>query len=184
MRNHKQRLGYGGMLWGVLLGCCVVPAQADLNYTLTNPNVTASPGQTVTFTAALQNTGPDPLYLNTDFGIVDAPLMVDDSKFFTTWVLPNPQPTLPADGMTHLEALFDVVLPSDPSLYTGLPTIFNGSFTLYGGPTPNDLTQLGEQPFTITLGASAVPEPGTPALLLSLSAGSLGFAARKRPARK
>lgn len=183
MRTGNSYRIYARALWSISLLCCAIASRADLVFTLTNPNVAASPGQTVTFAAELQNTGPDPLYLNTDFGIVDLPLAVDDSKFFQTWVLPTPQPTLPADGTPHLSSLFDVILPSDLSLYVGLPTTFTGSFTLYGGPTPDDINELGTQEFTITLGgANPAPEPGSLALLAGLSVSGIGLAARKRRA--
>jgi hypothetical protein len=129
--------------------------------------VTAAPGQTVTFSGLLTDTGTDPLYLNTDFGIVDSPLTLDDSPFFNTFVMPTPQPTLPADNIAHTYDLFSVSLPSDPALYTG-PGPFAGSFTLYGGLTPGDTADLGTQTFTISLGGNAVPESGAGVYVFAL----------------
>jgi hypothetical protein len=158
-----------------MLFCCGVQrAHADLVFVLTPTSVTAALGQTVEFSGQLTNTGTDSLYLNTDFGIVDGPLTLDDSPFFNTWVLPNPQLTLPADNIAHTSELFTVSLPSDPTLYAGLGPTFAGGFTLYGGATAGDTTELGTQAFTITLAGNTVPETGTVGMCVALlTAGGL-----------
>ena len=157
------------------------PAQAQFNFTLAMPAVTANRGETVTFQALLTNNTGAPLYLNNDLGLVDVPLIVDDSLFQTQFLLPTPQPTLPADGLSHAYDLFTVSLPVDPTLYVGLPTTFSGSFTLYGGAGNGDQNTLGRQDFIITLGSgsSSVPEPGTLALLLTFGIGGAGFVRRR-----
>src|SRR5678815_3961020 len=75
-----------------------LPAQAQLLFTLLTPAVTASRGDTVTFQASLTNTAGVPLYLNSDFGLADSPLLLDDLPFQTAFLLSTPQPTLTADG--------------------------------------------------------------------------------------
>lgn len=165
-----------------LYAAASLPAQAQLGFTLLAPDITAGLGDTVTFRALLTNSAGVPLYLNNDFGLVDNPLLLDDLPFQTQFLLPTPQPTLLADGLPHAYVLFTISLPAYPTLYVGLPTTFNGSFTLFGGPTDADQNTLGRQEFSVRLGPAApsVPEPGTLALLTGLSLCGAGFARRAR----
>src|SRR5579885_2603029 len=87
-------------------------ARADLKFTLTRHDVMANPGQTITFLGLLQNTGNQPLFLNSDFGIVDQPLGIDDTQFLTEFLLPQPQPALTVNGKPIKAELFDVSLPA------------------------------------------------------------------------
>lgn len=185
-----RRLPRYGMAFA--LACLASPAARAqvvtplLDYTLITPDVTAAPGDTVTFEAELTDTSDTPLYLNTDAGLVDLPLSVDDSAFIASFVSPTPQPVLPDDGLPHTFALFAVVLPSDPALYTGLPLVFDGTFTLYGGLTDGDTDLLGSQPFSVTLstlpggGGGPVPEPGSLGLLCGLTGAGVSGAWRHK----
>ena len=157
------------------------PARAQFTFTLLSPAVTASRGDTVTFRGTLTNNTGAPLYLNNDLGLADPPLVLDDAPFQNQFLVPTPQPTLPSDGLPTTYDLFTVNLPADPSLYDGLPSSFNGSFTLYGGSANADQNILGRQDFTVTLAPASpdVPEPGTCALLMALVISGAGFARRR-----
>ena len=137
-------------------------AQTVLDFQLLNPSMNAASGSTLTFQALLTNTGSTPLFLNSDFGIVDPPLSVDDGKFIDAFLLGTANP-LPADGLPHLFNLFDVVVPG--GLAKG--DTFHGSFTLFGGADRNAVAQLGAQRFDITINA-VTPEANS--LLLFASA--------------
>ena len=158
-----------------------LPAQAQFTFTLLTPNVTANRGDTVTFQAVLTNNTGNPLYLNNDLGLVDTPLLMEDSTFQMQFLVPTPQPTLPADGLAYTYDLFTISLPSDQAAYKGFSTPLGGSFTLYGGAADTDQNALGRQDFTVALGPDgpAVPEPGTFALLIALGATGTVFARRR-----
>ncbi len=154
-------------------------AQAQFNFTLVTPNVTASAGHTVTFQALLTNDTGAPLFLNGDLGLIDPPLTLDDLPFQTTFLLSDPLMPLEPDGLPHAFDLFTVELPADPSAYVGFPSTFNGSFTLYGGALDTDQDELGSQDFSITV--DAVPEPSS---LIALGFLSLGCIRRARGGRR
>ena len=134
----------------------------------------------VTFQASLTNNAGVPLYLNNDFGVVDTPLGLDDLPFQTQF-LSTPPPILLADGLPHTYDLFTVSLPAASSVYDGLPSVFNGSFTLYGGTADTDQIELGRQEFIVTLNSnnSAAPEPA-PLALLALGVSATAIVRRQR----
>jgi hypothetical protein len=160
----------------VLLAGAAAGLRADIDLTLTNANLTATPGGAVTFTATAFNPNSFVENLNTDSFNVDSPLMVDDSPFLSNWFSINGNS--PFD--TQADPLFNVNVPSNAG-----PGMYNGAFTILGGPSPSDQNVLATADFTVTInGPSAVPEPAAWILLGTVVA--LVFVLRRRgsPSRR
>ena len=149
----------------------VMPASADtINLVLSNPVQSGAPGSTLSFdatvSAPLANAAT--VYLNGDSFDITIPGSnpIDDSGFLFNF------PLSLDPGDTFTGTLFSVTLPSDLALGT-----YNGFFTITGGG-PADLNNLATVNFQVN---SAVPEPGTWALLAT-GLGILAMAiSRRRP---
>jgi len=127
-------------------------AKAQLTFTFTHSTLAARSGDTVTFSGTLTNQSTSELFLNGDtFMLPGSNLTLDDSPFLTNF------PLSLAGGATAKGALFTVAV--DPTTPEGL---YDGSFTIVGGPGYSDTTSLATQSFRVV-----VPEPGVYALLLS-----------------
>lgn len=123
---------------------------APLTVSFSSSLLTAAGGQTVTFSATLTNTLATPLFLNADAVNVAAPLTTDDTKFFLN------TPAFLAAGQSVTAPILDVIVPN------GTPFgLYPGSFTVIGGSTGGDFTNIGSANFAV----SVVPEPGTVGLL-------------------
>ena len=170
MPKHFCKLPLFALFAGAFYAIASLPAYGQLAFTFTAPNESVHQGDTLTFRALLTNTTGNQLFLNNDFGLVDVPLILDDSPFQTQFLLSNPQATLLADGQPHAYDLFSVYVPIASILHVGQSTVFTGSFTLYGGATDQDQDTLGRQEFMITVSpnTSSVPEPGFLPLLATL----------------
>lgn len=127
-------------------------------------------GTTVSFPVELDNTGNNvDLFLNGSSFNIDSPLVLDDLLFA------NFPASIPA-GATADGILFTVDLP------LGLtPGLYNGTYTILGGLTPNDFSDLADITFQIDAqpAASPVPEPGT-LVLFATGVGALVTAVRRR----
>ena len=123
-----------------------------LTFNFTSSLLTAARGQTVTFSATLLNTGATNLFLNSDSVNITAPLIADDTKFFL-----NTPVSLTANQSVTVPIL-DVTVPSG-----GAFGLYPGIFTVLGGSTPNDFTNIGSANFAVTV----VPEPETAGLIVS-----------------
>jgi hypothetical protein len=147
-----------------------VTAYADtITLTLTDPVQFAggSLGSSLSFDATVvaPSTNSADVFLNEDSFNVDAPLTLDDDGFF----LGFPLSLSPGDSFTGL--LFTVFLPTSTS-----NAIYNGSFSILGGPDGSSANVLADVQFEV----STVPEPGT---ILMLGAGLPGLAAMIRRKR-
>jgi len=127
-------------------------------------------GTTVSFPAELDNTDNNvDLFLNGSSFNIDSPLVLDDLLFV------NFPASIPA-GTSADGILFTVDLP------LGLtPGLYNGSYTILGGLSPNDFDELATIPFQIDAqpAASPVPEPGT-LVLFGTGVGALATAIKRR----
>ena len=152
------------ILAGFLLG--VTAAQADpLSITLLTPIQTGLPGDILSFTATVTNDSAEMVYLNGDFALVDSPLKVDDSPYFSGYPL-----TLGA-GDSYTGVLFNVDIPS------GAPVaLYGGSFEIIGGVVgTGDTDVVGTANFNVQV----APEPSSLLLLASGLAALAGIIRRR-----
>jgi hypothetical protein len=148
-----------------------VPAYADtITLTLTNPVQFGggSLGSSLSFnaTVAAPGTNSADVFLNEDSFNVDAPLTLDDDGFFFGF----PLSLSPGESFTGL--LFTVFLPTT----TG-NAIYNGSFSIMGGPNGATANDLADVQFEV----NTVPEPTT---ILMLGSGLSGLVAMIRQKRR
>lgn len=140
-------------------------ANAQVSFLIQPVNLAGKPGDLLSFTGILTNLGTDEVFLNSDlFSLNGVGLTLDDSPFFTNF------PLSLTGGQTFSGEIFTVEL--DPTVGPG---IYNGSFTIQGGPTDSSFNNLGTQNFNIVVGA---PEPASGLLLLF--SGAMGATAYLR----
>jgi hypothetical protein len=119
---------------------------APLTITFASSLLTASRGQTVTFTATLTNTTAAPLFLNGDAFNVAPPLLANDLKFLVNFPL-----SLIA-GQVFTAPAFDITVPLTAPFGT-----YAGQFDVLGGANANASTTIG----TATFAVANIPEPAT-----------------------
>ena len=142
---------------GLLALLLPLASQGDvINFTLTEPSQTGSPGTTLDFLGTLSNPTASTIFLNTDSWTTAAIFLhVDDTPF-----LMNAPPSLaPSDSVGPVD-LFTVTidLSAVPGTYT------SNFFNIQGGTDASASDTLATQQFAITV-TTTVPEPGTIALL-------------------
>jgi hypothetical protein len=155
LKTRRTPLAASLLLLVLLLLLPALAAHAQLSFTLAKPNQVGRPGDTLSFEGTLFNSGANPLFLNGDtFNLGGTGLTLDDSPFFM-----NGPASLNA-GQSFSGQLFTVSLDAAAPAQSAL-----GSFTIQGGATAGDLTDLASVPFRVTVSA---PEPASGALLLGL----------------
>jgi hypothetical protein len=132
-------------------------ASADtINLTLANPVQSGVPGSTLSFDATALAVADKlgTVYLNGDSFNVSSPLTLDDTGFLLNF------PLSMSAGQSVTDLLFTVFLPSGLA-----PGTYVGSFSILGGLSPSAEDVLATVDFTVNAAPSAVPEPGTYALM-------------------
>lgn len=129
--------------------------RADLIFNFEPALEYGSPGSTVSFSAMLENTGSNTLYLNGDsFNLPGAGLTLDDSKFYNNF------PATLTAGQSWTAQIFDVTIDPTTTLAD-----YPGSFAILGGADAVAQGQLANQNFIVRVETAPVPEAST---LLSL----------------
>jgi hypothetical protein len=158
------------LVLGLLL-IAIPSARAQLVFTFDQPLLTGTPGDTLTFSGTITNTGPTEVFLNGDiYNLTNVALALDDSLFLSNF------PVLLASGEIASGEMFTVFI--GPGAVSG---IYAGSFTIQGGPTDTSLNDLATQSFSVGIAGAAAPEPASVSLLLMLlGAGLTGLRLRER----
>ncbi|HZP84608.1 MAG TPA: hypothetical protein VFB21_23435 [Chthonomonadaceae bacterium] len=148
-----------GLLSVGLLIVFPVLAHAQLDFTLDPAAQAGKPGDTLTFTGTLKNTGTTTLFLNGDnFTLPGTGLSLDDTAFLTG------APLSLDGGESYTGPFFDILFdPNAP------PQSVSGTFSVLGGADENALDTLASQNF----GVAVVPEPMA-SLNLLMGLGLLG----------
>jgi hypothetical protein len=127
---------------------------ATISFTLDQPMLNASPGDLVSFTGIISNTGSGTIFLNSALGTLPYPdVLVDYGAFFTS-APPSLDP-----GQSYSGAIFGVAVGLNASSGEYL-----GSFAIQGGGDSFTFDDLATQSFQVTV--SSVPEPATGSLLV------------------
>jgi hypothetical protein len=138
---------------------------ATISFSFTSSLLTGRPGQTLTFSATLGNPGATNVFLNGDAVNIQAPLIVDDTKFFLN------TPVFLAPGQSVTAPIVDVTVPGTASF-----KLYTGTFAVLGGSSPSELSTLASQPFAVNV----VPEPSTGMMMTALLVlGSLASGLRR-----
>lgn len=111
----------------------------------------------------LDNSGNPELFLNGSSFNIDDPLVLNDLLFV------NFPPSIPANGSAS-GTLFTIDLPLGMT-----PGLYNGSYSIFGGLTPNDQDLLAQIDFQVDAqpASNPIPEPST-WILLASGLGGLG----------
>jgi PEP-CTERM motif len=154
MQTKRRQIRRGGyIIMSAIAVALMMPsiAQAQLTLSITPTPIIVAPGQTITFSALLTNTGGVSLDLTNSFGTFVGPglngITWDDTTFL------NNLPLALASGGTYQENLIATVIGSaDPGLYVG-------EYTVEGTDAMN-VTYSGVGQVNATVSA-AIPEPST-----------------------
>lgn len=179
MHNKRVKL-VTRVIVGVMAALVLsLTAHADtLNLSLTTPNQTGSPGDTLVFFGTISNPTATTFFLNGDNLSTNPgpPLFNGNGSAF---LLDSP-PSLGAGGSTGNLDLFSVMIGASaaPGTY-----ILN-SFEVLGGSTSSAQDLLATQQFSITVSTAPTPEPGTLTLLATGASGWMVRAVRRRRSRR
>ena len=168
----------------LLCGACVPALADDVQITLDSPQLTAAPGQTVTFRGVIANNDFFTVDLNAISVSLSGMFTVDTTPFFSG------PPTVAASTptMTSQTPHFDMFKVTVDLPYTDPLGVKSGTLTVLGNVETNGVYNpdiknfLGSTPFSVNV---AVPEPSTAAdiglslvlagvALLFLPRGSIG----------
>lgn len=147
-------------------------AHAQVSFLIQPANQVSNPGDLLTYTATLTNTGSSEVFLNSDtFNLTGVGLELDDSPFFTNFPL-----SLQGGGVASGD-LFTVLI--GPSV---APGSYSGTFTIQGGPTDGDFNDIATQSFQVTVAGTVAPEAASLALLAISGLPLAGMILRRRTA--
>lgn len=145
-------------------------AHAQLTLTLDTPNQSGYPGNTLTFTGTLTNTGTSLLFINgTNFNLNGVGLNFDDTEFILNG------PLSLAAGEVFNGTFFQVQI--DP---VALPQVAPGSFFILGGATDTAQSTIATTNFSVAVGAAPEPASATLILGIALATGAAGRLRRRR----
>jgi hypothetical protein len=117
----------------------------------------ATPGQTITFSGTIHNTGPERVFLNTDTLTLPGGGFTVDDLFFQS----VPAWLEPGESSVGSLPLFRVTV-DDPYAVEAFGS-YLGSYSLAGGFDDNAQDQLITAPFTVV---TAAPEPWTGSMFM------------------
>ena len=155
----------------VLSLLCFSQASADtITFLLDQPIVSASPGDVISFTGTLENSGTATLFLNGALGTLPyVDFLVDYGPFFSA------VPASLAPGEIYSGEIFGVAVGLGAA-----PGDYFGAFTIQGGPDSFTFDDMSTHSFQITVTTvNGVPEPSSG--VLALSAIALVFLSRRIP---
>ncbi len=149
------------------------PLTAGALLTLDPSPIAASPGNAVTISGSITNTGGEELFLNgISFTLGSAELAFDPTHFF------NLVPASLGMGLSYAGPLFDVVVSS-----TIAAGDYGGSVGFLGGPEQVSASEVAFADFTVRV-TSEVPEPNPLGLSIAILAAILLFQAKANSAIK
>ena len=173
LKKCSSRYAGLSLLVGLSCLCCQTSARAQLVITSTNPNIfTATPGQTVSLNAMVQNLFSTSFYFlgdNANFTSAAGPteigpptsnltVALDDTPFAGSGGSPGFPPPLAA-GEKRQMPLANIFVGQNAT-----PGTYNGYFTIQGNTDPNGVA-LDQVTQNFQLTVQAIPETST---LLSL----------------
>jgi hypothetical protein len=145
-------------------------AHAQLTLTLDAPSLSGYPGDTLTFTGTLTNSGASLVFINgTNFNLNGTGLTFNDDDFILNGPL-----SLGA-GEIFNGTFFQVQI--DP---VALPQVAPGSFFLLGGATDTAQSTIATTNFSVAVGAAPEPASATLMLGIALATGAAGRLRRRR----
>lgn len=147
----------------LFFAAAVVGSGATVSFNFTSSLLFARPGQTVTFSGTLTNTGPATAFLNGD--AFTFPLPVDDIPFF----LGVPPSLAPGGSVTA--PVLTAIVPAGTAL-----GLYVGSFSVIGGDTPASQNVLATREF----GVQVIPEPATCSLAIGGLVGAVLLRRQRR----
>lgn len=172
--RHTRLFFAASALAALALATVTTPAHAQMSLVITPTTLAGLPGATLIYQATLSNLGTGEVFLNADtFNLSGANLSLDDSPFFENF------PLSMLGGETFTGNLFTV------NIGAANPGLYNGTFTILGGPTDTANNPLATGNFGVQVNASA-PEPTSGFLILGavLPVAALWNRRRKMSANK
>jgi hypothetical protein len=155
-----------------------VTARADvLAVNFVNSDLSGAPGDVLTFSGTIENTGSDPLYIN-GIGVTGLGGIPPDNIDYTDFIVEGPIDSIDGGGSFGPFDFFTVTIPNPFSAGD-----LDGTVNFEGGSTTDDQELLGSADFgvQVTEGSPAtVPEPASIWLLVTAAAAAMGVRRRVR----